>query len=384
MTTPMNAATHSAPISSHPAFKWGVGAWFALLLGLGLFVMPAAVHLMMAERLGLADMLADPGMRRLVLSAVAAVLGLLIGLAIAMRVTAINEAMGEDDEVDHADEPGGVWLHDDGAQDAPPLRKTGPRRPFNPREDMAEEGIRPAEDTPEDADSEEVLLVDAPQPDDAMTQLWHEEAGAGTAPEWPDEPEVADANEMEISVFDKLKAETAPAPIADNWEEPVASFGEDPWEEWQNVGPKVADRDPIADPVGDLDSSDESAFDNSDGDFEGRDEEGFDESAPPAPPAPRAPTEEVAPPEPASNPVPAAALGDLPLDKLTERLGSALKAFQSGPSPEEQEDSDMVIAFLRREAERDAPESRRGETSDDAQAELRSALDKLSRVGKPD
>ena len=50
----MNAATHSAPISSHPAFKWGVGAWFALLLGLGLFVMPAAVHLLMAERLGLA------------------------------------------------------------------------------------------------------------------------------------------------------------------------------------------------------------------------------------------------------------------------------------------------------------------------------------------
>lgn len=370
----MNAATHSAPISSHPAFKWGVGAWFALLLGLGLFVMPAAVHLLMAERLGLADILADAGVRRLVLSAAAAGLGLLIGLAIAMRVTAINEAMGDDDDTDYADEPGGVWLHDDGAQDAPPLRKTGPRRPFNPREDMAEEGIRPDEDTQEDADSEEVLLADAPQPDDAMTQLWHEEAGAGTAPEWPDEPEAADANEMEISVFDKFKAETAPAPIADNWEEPVASFGGDPWEEWQNVGPKVADGDPIADPIGNLDSSDDSDFDNSD-------EEGFDEPASPAPPVS---TEEVAPSDPAPNPVPAAALGDLPLDKLTERLGSALKAFQSGPSAEEQEDSDMVIAFLRREAERDAPESRRGETSDDPQAELRSALDKLSRVGKPD
>ena len=380
----MNAATHSAPISSHPAFKWGVGAWFALLLGLGLFVMPAAVHLLMAERLGVADILADADVRRLALSAAAAGLGLLIGLAIAMRVTAINEAMGDDDDADYADEPGGVWLHDDGAQDAPPLRKTGPRRPFNPREDMAEEGIRPAEDPPEDADSEEVLLADAPQPDDAMTQLWHEEAGAGAAPEWPDEPEAADANEMEISVFDKFKAETAPAPIADNWEEPVASFGGDPWEEWQNVGPKVADGDPIADPIGNLDSSDESAFDNSDDDPTSPDEKGFDEPAPPAPPVPPASTEEVAPSDPAPNPVPAAALGDLPLDKLTERLGSALKAFQSGPSAEEQEDSDMVIAFLRREAERDAPESRRGETSDDPQAELRSALDKLSRVGKPD
>ncbi|UYH54685.1 hypothetical protein N6L26_11655 [Qipengyuania sp. SS22] len=377
MTTPMNAATHSAPISSHPAFKWGVGAWFALLLGLGLFVMPAAVHLLMAERLGLADMLADPGMRRLVLSAVAAVLGLLIGLAIAMRVTAVNEAMGDDDDADHADEPGGVWLHDDGAQDAPPLRKTGPRRLFNPREDMAEEGIRPVEDPPEEADNEELLLADAPQPDNALMQLWHEEADSDTAPEWPTEPEAADANEMEISVFDKFKAETAPAPIADNWEEPVAAFGEDSWDEWQNVGPKVADVDPIADPNGELDNLDESNFDESE-------EEGFDEPAPTAPPAPPAPAEEAPAPEPAPSPAPAAALGDLPLDKLTERLGNALKAFQAGPSAEEQEDSDMVIAFLRREAERDAPESHSGETSDDAQAELRSALDKLSRVGKPD
>jgi len=379
----MNAATHSAPISSHPAFKWGVGAWFALLLGLGLFVMPAAVHLLMAERLGLAEMLADAGVRRLALSAVAAVLGLLIGLAIAMRVTAINEAMGDDDDVDHADDPGGVWLHDDGAPDAPPLRKTGPRRPFNPREDMAEEGIRPAEDPPEETASEDLLLADAPQPDNAMMQLWHEEVDGDTAPEWPTEPEpeAVDANEMEISVFDKFKAETAPAPVADNWEEPVAAFGEDPWEEWQNVGPKVADVDPISDPIGDLDSSDDSDFDISDEDCKGGDEEGFGEPAPPAPPAP---TEEVAPPEPAPDPVPAAALGDLPLDKLTERLGAALKAFQAGPSAEEQEDSDMVIAFLRREAERDAPESRPSAASDDAQAELRSALDKLSRVGKPD
>lgn len=363
----MNAATHSAPISSHPAFKWGVGAWFALLLGLGLFVMPAAVHLLIAERLGLADMLADAGMRRAVLSAGAAVLGLLIGLAIAMRVSAINEAMDDDDDAAGSDEPGGVWLQDDGGRDVAPLRKTGPRRPFNPREDMAEEGIRPAEDTPEEADSEELLLADAPRPDDAMTQLWHEEAGAGTAPDWPDEPEVADANEMEISVFDKFKAESAPPSIADNWEEPVAASEEDPWEAWQNVGPKAPEADPIADlgipPASDPDSPDE--------------EDAYE-------PAPPAPAETIPPPEPAPSPVPAAALGDLPLGELTERLGSALKALQAGPSAEEQEDSDMVIAFLRREAEREAPESHPGEKSDDPQAELRSALDKLSRVGKPD
>ncbi len=50
-------------------------------------------------------MLADAGVRRLALSAAAAGLGLLIGLAIAMRVTAINEAMGDDDDTDYADEP---------------------------------------------------------------------------------------------------------------------------------------------------------------------------------------------------------------------------------------------------------------------------------------
>ena len=40
----MTAAKRTAPISSHPAFKWGVAAWFALLLGLGLFVMPPAIQ----------------------------------------------------------------------------------------------------------------------------------------------------------------------------------------------------------------------------------------------------------------------------------------------------------------------------------------------------
>ena len=72
----MSAANHPAPISSHPLFKWAVGAWFALLLGLGLFVMPAAVHLSLGERLALDTVLTDPALLRTALSALAALLGL--------------------------------------------------------------------------------------------------------------------------------------------------------------------------------------------------------------------------------------------------------------------------------------------------------------------
>ncbi|QZD86907.1 hypothetical protein [Qipengyuania psychrotolerans] len=79
-------------------------------------------------------------------------------------------------------------------------------------------------------------------------------------------------------------------------------------------------------------------------------------------------------------------LADLSLDQLTRRLGAALQASKSGPkapqAPLQEDDPDHVISFLRREASRrdgeDVPQG------DDPQAALRSALDKLGRVGKPD
>ncbi|HBQ93675.1 MAG TPA: hypothetical protein DD795_13855, partial [Erythrobacter sp.] len=113
----MSAANHPAPISSHPLFKWAVGAWFALLLGLGLFVMPAAVHLSLGERLALDTVLTDPALLRMALSALAALLGLLLGLAIAGRIAALTDASyGEDDPVEDApseSEPETkIWLGD--------------------------------------------------------------------------------------------------------------------------------------------------------------------------------------------------------------------------------------------------------------------------------
>ena len=88
----MTTAARPAPLTRHPAFRWGVAAWFALLLGLGLFVMPEAVHQAIGEKLGLGGVLPGAEAKRVVLSLLAALLGLGIGLVLAMRVTALSDA----------------------------------------------------------------------------------------------------------------------------------------------------------------------------------------------------------------------------------------------------------------------------------------------------
>ena len=133
----MTDATRTAPVSKHPAFKWGVGLWFALLMGLGLFVMPESIHQALAERLFL-DGVLSAGSSRIVLSIIAALLGLLIGVVLAMRVAALNDAVHDDDEEDDVDP---AWLRDEEEQLPVAATEDAPRRPFNPREDMHEEGI---------------------------------------------------------------------------------------------------------------------------------------------------------------------------------------------------------------------------------------------------
>lgn len=78
-------------------------------------------------------------------------------------------------------------------------------------------------------------------------------------------------------------------------------------------------------------------------------------------------------------------LGDLPLSALTERLQRALdasRAAAAAPATTDDGELDPVIAFLRREADRTTPGTA-PEGGGDAQAALRSALDRLSQVGKP-
>ena len=77
------------------------------------------------------------------------------------------------------------------------------------------------------------------------------------------------------------------------------------------------------------------------------------------------------------------AMGDLSLSELTERLERALAAQRKAEDGDPLLPTDPVIAFLRREADRTAPAaSGPNEDDEDTQASLRSALERLSQVGK--
>lgn len=282
----MTDATRTAPVSKHPAFKWGVGLWFALLMGLGLFVMPESIHQALAERLSL-DGVLSAGSSRIVLSVMAALLGLLIGVVLAMRVAAINDAVHDDDEEDDVDP---AWLREE--EEPLPVAATedAPRRPFNPREDMHEEGIATFQ-----ADEAEVAAPD--EPTDYLSEV-----GA------------------------------SPSEVV----EPIDDEARGSRDHESDGGQSVGDTEEIC-------------FDT---------------------------------PHPAP-PVMAEAVGDLSLDALTARLERALEACKAGPATARQdENTDPVIAFLRREAENETPLRPRHDETGDPEAELRSALEKLNRATK--
>ena len=282
----MTDATRTAPVSKHPAFKWGVGLWFALLMGLGLFVMPESIHQALAERLFL-DGVLSAASSRIVLSVIAALLGLLIGVVLAMRVAAINDAVHDDDEEDDVDP---AWLREE--EEPLPVAATedAPRRPFNPREDMHEEGIATFQ-----ADEAEVAAPDEPTD-------YSSEVGA------------------------------SPSEVV----EPIDDEARGSRDHESDGGQSVGDTEEIC-------------FDT---------------------------------PHPAP-PVMAEAVGDLSLDALTARLERALEACKAGPvAARQDENTDPVIAFLRREAENETPLRPRQDETGDPEAELRSALEKLNRATK--
>ncbi len=353
----MSAANHPAPISSHPLFNWAGGARFALLLGLGLFVMPAAVHLSLGERLALDTVLTDPALLRIALSVLAAALGLLIGLAIAMRVTALNEATYGDEETaeDSPVEPkpdSKFWLgdadetaeHVKAAPPPEPIAATAPRRLFNPREDLAEEGIAPFRDPtaipPLAADPIETAPGDAEfeniEPaahDPFSTELWADPLSDDSADDaWI------------VTEHDPLDHPDEPIELPPSASEPSITAPADPEEE---------DHYPIA-----RQARDETGF--------GMAGEGDWQSADPS--------------------IPPASLSELSLEELTQRLGDALAACQAGDE-DAGAPADSVVAFLQRETGREAGQHHvaQGEPEqEDPQAELRRALDKLTRIGKPD
>ena len=223
------------------------------------------------------------------MSVIAALLGLLIGVVLAMRVAAINDAVHDDDEEDDVDP---AWLREE--EEPLPVAATedAPRRPFNPREDMHEEGIATSQ-----AGEAEVAALPIDEPTD-----YSSEVGA------------------------------SPSEIVEPIDDEARGSGDHESDGGQSVG-----------------DTEEISFD----------------------------TSSVAPP------VVAEAVGDLSLDALTARLERALEACKAGPVAARQgENTDPVIAFLRREAENETPLRPRQDETGDPEAELRSALEKLNRATK--
>ncbi len=337
-------------ISSHPGFKYAVGLWFAAFLGFSVFVQPGTNHDILSKSLGLAAILpaAEPPVGlagRAALAAIAALLGLLLGLVIAQRI-ALAHALEDENEADWEQAPDdqserSVWL-DDAAH---PSLAEQPRahRVFNPREDIDEDGIAgppPADPWPEDAIDEQA------EDEDALMQAWREERG----PADEQEPELAE-EAAGIAIFDEIEEEAGPFPDPPF---PAAEETAEVPEAWAEI-------------------ETENLWDE---------------------PAPEPELEPTPEPEPAPAPAPRSeAFGDMSLDALTARLGQALAearardaqpAAPSAAEPQHEEESDPVIAFLRREAGRNAPgtDSAPG-LEGDPQTVLRSALDKLSRVSNP-
>lgn len=175
----MTSAT-GAPISSHPAFAPAVGLWFAALLGFGLLVMSADLHAMIAARTGLETLLPEDVDARMANSAIAALAGFLLGLAIARRAARANDEIDPDDWEIFPPEDS-VWLGEK-ASPEPPVEDSAPfaHRLFNPREELDEEGIgvRPAPEEPQHPG--ESALMEA-------WRLEREESTEVSAEESPDE-----------------------------------------------------------------------------------------------------------------------------------------------------------------------------------------------------
>lgn len=306
-------------MTSRGWFKPAVGLWFALLLGGGLFLMPASVHASIAQATGIAG--------KMLISAIAGGIGLLLGLAIAGRVAKATAPRAIAPGLEPHDDG---WPDEDGAIEEEPKR----RRVFSAREDIGEEGIG----MPEMAEAE---------------SEFHEADPA--------------------RAFEDILAEIPHAAEPDEgWEtqEPVIEIGAEE---------SGSDEDPLPPQV----EIEEAEFETIEEEVERE-------------------------PEPAPHEAAPAALGDLTLQQLEDRLAAALASRKKAPpapsaSPEDfatempepgdtaesqlddPDDDDPVIAFLRREASRKMPQKEPSppQRDYDAQAALRQALDKLGKVGKP-
>ncbi|MBT8426412.1 MAG: hypothetical protein KJO02_00120 [Erythrobacter sp.] len=296
-------------------FKPAVALWFAALLGGGLYLMPANVHAAIFRATGLGG--------PLVVSAIAATFGLVLGLVIAGRIVAATRprAIAPGLEVHEGDD----WAEEE-------VEEPRRRRVFSAREDIGEDGIGTSETIAEveeqsveepDRAFEEILaeIPAAPEPEDewdrvdaAPAEAWETQGPAENEPQHLVE-------EAEFEPVDDAEKHEAPAEGANT----PTSLGDLSLAELEaRLGAAIASHRRVvpAEPT-------EQAADEAD---------------------------EEAPYE----------------DENESQLGQPAE-------------DDPVIAFLRREATRAMPEKSNApaEPAYDAQAALRHALDKLGKVGKP-
>lgn len=334
----MTDAVQTSPIVGHPAFKWAVGAWFALLMGLGLFVMPPQVHELLGDRIGLPDALAGNTLRA-ALSGLAALLGLLLGLALAWRVAASKEAVADAATEEIDEEVGDIWLHDHADDVRIANEQDLPRRIFNPREDMAEEGILSENSTDDD-------FGPSTLEDGSDTKITAIENRRDEQDEDPLDEEPAYRSEMAPALSSEpVNAETDIVDVE------TGEGDEETHEEYVDL---MAETTLSGDEVNSFAAADYA---------EVRHEPFNEDDAADLSPAPQRVGPE-----------------NMSLDALTARLGRALETFKNRSAPREEDD--YVIAFLRRKARQDAVDTTFRDPDTDPQTELRSALEKLNSLGK--
>lgn len=453
----MGASRTTKPLTAHPAFPAIVALWFAALLGLGTFVVPPANFEGLVVGTGLADLIpaAAPPLgdtARIAISAVAALLGALLGLAIAARIRKIQDepqASGEpaapatdspwladgDDSLEQdfarevpADEIGPADPPEDDAPGMVPTRLAG-RRSMSGRD----EPLAPPEAGPEATETEqeaerifqasEIDLGEAAEAD----AVGEEEVAAddSAAEEIETPPGDEEDDDLQRFAADRLVA-GLPRVIRGN-------FDDDPLEDWSRSETEEQEPDPgagfAAMPEPGASEAEEVENEGPDFDAPERVEEAeyeelppepaarFEEELPPAPPAETgdwSPSASDMADEPSwtadgagdgegdgddagddgvgGEPEAGTAPPDLSASSLSElvaRFDAALAAQRSRSSsdpavPAQEQPDDPVIAFLRREADRDrgGAGEPRDQRSDDPRAGLRSALDKLDRVSR--
>lgn len=441
----MGASRSTKPFSAHPAFPVIVALWFAALLGLGTFVVPPANFAGLVVGTGLDELIpaAAPPLgdtARLAISAIAALLGALLGLAIAARIRRVKHQAEHGAPTAEADSDS-PWLAD-GDQ---PLDddRSGMTSPFDEPADDEAAGTVPGRLARRHSVSEHDDMPLGAEPEDEVERIFQaSEINPGDAADadpdaihetgvlaeegysddlYPGDGCSGDGDLLEDD--EDLQRFAADRLVAGLPRVQRRNLDDDPLEDWSRPEP-VVDQSDLEAGVAAMPEPGDTEPDDPDFDAATPSEEAEYEELPveAEAPEPRFDAEPVSaetgaavewepapseapvetswaadeatenPPEPDPSDFVGASLAD-----LVARFDTALAARQSrlpapqvdpaetqpGSAPAGQSD-DPVIAFLRREADRDRGtqgDSQR-EHADDPRAVLRSALDKLDRVSR--